>query len=85
MTRRFYVRATVAAATGFTAAFAAIAAIHPVPRVLWNASASAPLGALPDRASSATRRPARWSPSRRPSVSRAGWPSAITWAKACRC
>lgn len=44
MTRRFYVRATVAAATGFTAAFAAIAAIHPVPRVLWNASASAPLG-----------------------------------------
>lgn len=44
MTRRFYVRATAVAATAFTVSFAVIAITDPLPRVLWNASASAPLG-----------------------------------------
>jgi conjugative transfer signal peptidase TraF len=44
MTRRFYVRATAIAASGFAVAFVAVAVLHPAPRILWNASASAPLG-----------------------------------------
>lgn len=44
MTRRFYVRATVAAASAFALSFAVIAVTDPLPRVIWNASASAPLG-----------------------------------------
>ena len=44
MTRRFYARATALAASGFAIVFVAIAAVHPLPRLLWNASASAPLG-----------------------------------------
>ena len=52
MTRRFYLRATAAAASAFVLSFAAIAFTDPVPRVVWNASASAPLGLyriVPDR------------------------------------
>ena len=52
MTRRFYARATALAASGFAIAFVTVAAVHPLPRLLWNASASAPLGLYriePDR------------------------------------
>ena len=52
MTRRFYVRATTIAASVFAISFAAIAITDPLPRVVWNASASAPLGLYriePDR------------------------------------
>lgn len=52
MTRRFYIRATAIAASAFAIAFAAIAFTDPLPRVVWNASASAPLGLYriqPDR------------------------------------
>ncbi|AMK21947.1 S26 family signal peptidase [Sphingobium sp. TKS] len=52
MTRRFYLRATAAAASAFAASFVTIAMTDPLPRVLWNASASAPLGLYrikPDR------------------------------------
>lgn len=44
MTRRFYIRATALAASAFAASFAAIALFDPLPRVVWNASASAPIG-----------------------------------------
>ncbi len=44
MTRRFYARATVFAASAFAISFAVIAITDPLPRVIWNASASAPLG-----------------------------------------
>ncbi|WP_267395728.1 MULTISPECIES: S26 family signal peptidase [unclassified Sphingomonas] len=44
MTRRFYAWATVFAASAFALAFAVIAITDPLPRVVWNASASAPLG-----------------------------------------
>lgn len=44
MTRRFYVRATAVAASTFVAAFAAVALTNPLPRIVWNASASAPIG-----------------------------------------
>lgn len=44
MTRRFYVRATAIAASLFAASFTAVAVLDPLPRVIWNASASAPLG-----------------------------------------
>lgn len=44
MTRRRYVMATGIAASTFAAAFVAIAAADPLPRVIWNASASAPIG-----------------------------------------
>ncbi|MEA3389849.1 MAG: S26 family signal peptidase [Pseudomonadota bacterium] len=44
MTRRRYVMATAIAASAFAAAFAAIAVADPLPRVIWNASASAPIG-----------------------------------------
>lgn len=51
MTRRFYVRATAVAAASFALSFAAIAVTDPLPRLVWNASASAPIGlyrVLPD-------------------------------------
>ena len=44
MTRRFYVRATAITASAFAGAFAVIAVTDPLPRVVWNASASAPIG-----------------------------------------
>lgn len=44
MTRRFYARATVFAASAFAISFAVIAITDPLPRVVWNASASAPRG-----------------------------------------
>jgi conjugative transfer signal peptidase TraF len=44
VTRRFYVRATVIAASLFGASFSAVAALDPIPRLVWNASASAPIG-----------------------------------------
>jgi conjugative transfer signal peptidase TraF len=44
MTRRFYARATAIAAASFAISFAAIAVTNPLPRVVWNASASAPMG-----------------------------------------
>lgn len=44
MTRRFYARATVFIASAFAIWFAVIAITDPLPRVVWNASASAPLG-----------------------------------------
>lgn len=44
MTRRFYMRTTALAVTVSVAAFAAVAMFNPTPRLLWNASPSAPLG-----------------------------------------
>lgn len=44
MIRRFYTRATVIAASLFVAGYTAIAIIDPLPRVIWNASASVPIG-----------------------------------------
>jgi conjugative transfer signal peptidase TraF len=44
MTRRFYVRATALAAGGAAVAFVVVAFIGPAPRLIWNASASAPIG-----------------------------------------
>jgi len=44
MTRRFYARATTIAAASFALSYAAIAVTDPLPRVVWNASASAPIG-----------------------------------------
>ena len=44
MSRRRYVMATAIAASAFAAAFVAIAVADPLPRVIWNASASAPIG-----------------------------------------
>lgn len=44
MTRRFYARSTAIAAASFAISFAAIAVTDPLPRVVWNASASAPIG-----------------------------------------
>lgn len=44
MTRRFYLRIALAAATGFSTGFAVIALLQPQPRLIWNASASAPIG-----------------------------------------
>ena len=52
MTRRYYLRATAIAASVFVLSFAAVALTDPLPRVIWNASASAPLGLYriqPDR------------------------------------
>jgi len=52
MTRRIYVRATVFAASAFAISYAVIAITDPLPRFIWNASASAPLGlyrVLPER------------------------------------
>jgi len=44
MTRRGGALATVCVASLFGASFATIAALDPLPRVVWNASASAPIG-----------------------------------------
>ncbi|MCG6116274.1 MAG: S26 family signal peptidase [Mesorhizobium sp.] len=44
MTRRFYVRATIVATSAFVLSFTVIAITDPLPRFIWNASASAPLG-----------------------------------------
>ena len=44
MTRRFYIRATAIAASLFAAGYAAIAITDPLPRIVWNASASVPIG-----------------------------------------
>ncbi len=44
MMRQFYLRTTAFAASAVTISFAAIALTDPLPRVIWNASASAPLG-----------------------------------------
>ena len=44
MTRRRYIVATVIVASAFAAAFVATAMVDPHPRVIWNASASAPIG-----------------------------------------
>jgi len=44
MTRRRYVMAMAIAASAFAAAFVAIAVADPLPRAIWNASASAPIG-----------------------------------------
>ena len=44
MTRRFYLRATAFAVSAFAISFAVIALTDPLPRVIWNVSASAPLG-----------------------------------------
>lgn len=44
MTRRGGAIATACVASLFGASFAAIAALDPLPRVVWNASASAPIG-----------------------------------------
>ncbi len=44
MTRRRYVMATAIAASTFAVSFVAIALADPLPRVIWNASASAPIG-----------------------------------------
>ncbi|MCA0211499.1 S26 family signal peptidase [Sphingomonas koreensis] len=44
MTRRSWTIATAASASLFGASFAAIAVFDPLPRLVWNASASAPLG-----------------------------------------
>lgn len=44
MTRRRYGMATAIAASAFGAAFIAVAVAEPLPRLIWNASASAPIG-----------------------------------------
>ena len=44
MTRRGWAIATVSVASLFSASFAAVAVFDPLPRVVWNASASAPIG-----------------------------------------
>lgn len=44
MTRRAYAIATAATASLFAASFVAIAILDPLPRLIWNASASAPIG-----------------------------------------
>ena len=52
MTRRRYIMATAIAASAFAVSFIAIAVADPFPRVIWNASASAPIGLYrihPDR------------------------------------
>jgi len=52
MTRRRYVIATAIAASAFAVSFVAVAIADPFPRVIWNASASAPIGLYrvhPDR------------------------------------
>lgn len=52
MTRRGWATATASAASLFAVSFTAVAVLDPLPRVIWNASASAPLGLYriePDR------------------------------------
>ena len=53
MTRRFYIRATAIAASLFVGGYAVVAITDPLPRIIWNASASVPIGfyrITPDRA-----------------------------------
>ena len=69
MTRRRYAIATAAVASAFAASFVAVAIVDPLPRFIWNASASAPIGLYrihPDRDPPtgtlvAVTPPARWS------------------------
>lgn len=69
MRRRRYAIATTIVASAFATAFVAVAIADPLPRVIWNASASAPIGLYrvhPDRdpptgALVAVMPPARWS------------------------
>jgi conjugative transfer signal peptidase TraF len=52
MTRRGWTITTTSAASLFAVSFTAVAVLDPLPRVIWNASASAPLGLYriePDR------------------------------------
>nr|WP_314438863.1 S26 family signal peptidase [uncultured Brevundimonas sp.] len=52
MSRRFYARATAIAAATFAISSSVIALTDPLPRIVWNASASAPIGLYriqPDR------------------------------------
>ena len=52
MMRRRYAVATAIAASAFAVSFVAVAVVHPQPRLVWNASASAPIGLYrihPDR------------------------------------
>ena len=44
MTRRRYAIATAIAASACAVSFVAVAIVDPLPRVIWNASASAPIG-----------------------------------------
>jgi len=44
MSRRRYVHATILWAGLFSAGFSAVAMLSPRPRLMWNASASAPVG-----------------------------------------
>ncbi|MGE4302622.1 MAG: S26 family signal peptidase [Novosphingobium sp.] len=44
MTRPRYALATAIAASAFAVSFVAVAVVHPRPRLVWNASASAPIG-----------------------------------------
>ena len=44
MTRRGWAIATASAASLFAVSFAGVAVFDPLPRVVWNASASAPIG-----------------------------------------
>lgn len=44
MTRRFYIRATAIAASLFAVGYAVIAITDPLPRFIWNTSASVPIG-----------------------------------------
>ena len=68
MTRRHYLIATAITASAFAASFVALTVADPFPRVIWNASASAPIGLYrihPDRdpptgALVAVTPPARW-------------------------
>jgi hypothetical protein len=84
MTRRFYARATAIAAASFAISFAAIAVTDPLPRVVWNASASAPIG-LYRYSPTAIRRSDRWSRSHRRRTWAAGWRRADISVKTCRC
>lgn len=69
MTRRRYAIATAVVASAFAAGFVTLAIVDPLPRVIWNASASAPIGLYrihPDRdpvigALVAVTPPMRWS------------------------
>lgn len=44
MTRCFYIRATIIAASLFVGVYATVAIVDPLPRIIWNASASVPIG-----------------------------------------
>ncbi|MBX7482017.1 S26 family signal peptidase [Qipengyuania qiaonensis] len=52
MTRRFYIRATAMVASLFVGGYAVTTITDPMPRIIWNASASVPIGfyrITPDR------------------------------------